>query len=104
MILERKEKTSSTRIPKADIREADFVYGNGGEMEITENNYTLAWLQPSPDESAHLQPCFSPSPSEIFIMQRRGLEACSVLYSRAETMGELEKKKKKLIRCCIASV
>lgn len=61
-----------------------------GENGNTENNYTLAWLQPLPDESVHLQPCYSASPSEIFIMQRWGLGACSVLYSQAATTGELE--------------
>lgn len=56
--------------------------GNGNR----ENNYTLAWLQPSPDESIHLQPCFSLPPSEIFRMQRRA----HMLHLQAETMTEHE--------------
>lgn len=56
----------------------------------TENNYTLAWLQPLPEESIHIQPCYPSFPSAIFIMQWWGLGACSVLYLQAETTGEVE--------------
>lgn len=72
-----------------------------GKNGNTENNYSLAWFQPSPDESVHLQPCFSLPPSEIFIMQRRGLGACSVLYSQAETTSELEKRSSVLHSFCL---
>lgn len=58
----------------------------------TENNYTLAWLQPLPEESIHIQPCYPSFPSAIFIMQWWGLGACSVLYLQAETTGELEER------------
>ena len=73
-----------------------------GENGNTENNYTLAWLQPSPDESVHLQPCCSPSPSEIFIMQKDGVwERAACCTHGREPWVELEKCSSALHSFCL---
>lgn len=41
-------------------------------MENTENNYISAWFRLTPDENAHLQPCYSQSSYEIFKMEKMG--------------------------------
>lgn len=64
-----------------------FIVPDNGGNGNTENNYILAWLQLSPEESVPIHPCYPSSPSEIFRMQRRALGAWSVLQSQGWNRG-----------------
>lgn len=85
---------NTTDVPTDTVCEAVFTHfvqrgADNGENGNRENNCTLPWLQPSPDESIYLLPRYSLTSCEIYRMHRLLFLSTLSRLKRRWTWGEL---------------